>query len=159
MTPADLESLEELLARSGAGAPEDMERAVANAQGLARFIRSLVGLDQPAVRKRSRGLLGERTATASQIDVVNVNLVIGHLTRHRGMDPKLLFEARRSPTRCRRANATVRPRADDTTSASDPVAQRLGGFDRLKPIAVSSRTIAAGRGGGAEYRYERSLRR
>src|SRR5690606_21031331 len=44
LTPADLESLEELLARSGAGAPEDMERAVANAQGLGRFIRSLVGL-------------------------------------------------------------------------------------------------------------------
>ncbi len=34
--------------------------------------------------------LGERTATASQIDFVN--LVIGHLTRHGEMDPKLLFE-------------------------------------------------------------------
>ncbi len=30
------------------------------------------------------------TATASQIDFVN--LVIGHLTRHGEMDPKLLFE-------------------------------------------------------------------
>ena len=35
--------------------------------------------------------LGERTATASQIDFVN--LVISHLTRHGEMDPKLLFEA------------------------------------------------------------------
>ncbi|MFE9790000.1 DEAD/DEAH box helicase family protein [Nocardia salmonicida] len=91
LTPADLESLEELLARSGAGGPEDMERAVANAHGLGRFIRSLVGLDQLAVQAAFAEFLGERTATASQIDFVN--LVISHLTRHGEMDPKLLFEA------------------------------------------------------------------
>ncbi|MBF6270402.1 DEAD/DEAH box helicase family protein [Nocardia farcinica] len=90
LTPVDLESLEELLARSGAGEPEDMERAVANAHGLGRFIRSLVGLDQQAVQEAFAEFLGERTATASQIDFVN--LVIGHLTRHGEMDPKLLFE-------------------------------------------------------------------
>lgn len=90
LTTADLESLEELLARSGAGAPEDMERAVANARGLPRFIRSLVGLDQQAVQEAFAEFLGERTATASQIDFVN--LVIGHLTRHGEMDPNLLFE-------------------------------------------------------------------
>ncbi|WP_040796801.1 DEAD/DEAH box helicase family protein [Nocardia higoensis] len=91
LTPADLESLEELLARSGAGEPEDMERAVINAQGLGRFIRSLVGLDPQAVQEAFAEFLGERTATASQIDFVN--LVVGHLTRHGEMDPKLLFEA------------------------------------------------------------------
>ncbi|MFD4459260.1 HEAT repeat domain-containing protein [Nocardia sp. NPDC058480] len=89
LTPVDLKSLEELLARSGAGEPEAMERAVANAHGL--FIRSLVGLDQQAVQEAFAEFLGERTATASQIDFVN--LVIGHLTRHGEMDPKLLFEA------------------------------------------------------------------
>lgn len=90
LTPSDLESLEELLARSGAGEPEDMARAVENAQGLGRFIRSLVGLDQQAVQEAFAEFLGERTATASQIDFVN--LIIGHLTRHGEMDPKLLFE-------------------------------------------------------------------
>lgn len=90
LTPADLESLEGLLARSGAGEPEDMEGAVANAQGLGRFIRALVGLDRQAVQEAFAEFLGERTATASQIDFVN--LVIGHLTRHGEMDPKLLFE-------------------------------------------------------------------
>ncbi|MGW5441491.1 DEAD/DEAH box helicase family protein [Nocardia asteroides] len=90
LTPADLESLEELLARSGAGEPEEMESAVTNAHGLARFIRSLVGLDQQAVQTAFAEFLGERTATASQIDFVN--LVIGHLTRHGEMDPNLLFE-------------------------------------------------------------------
>lgn len=91
LTPADLESLEELLARSGAGEPEDMERAVANARGLGRFIRSLVGLDPQAVQEAFAEFLGERTATASQIDFLD--LVIDHLTRHGEMDPKLLFEA------------------------------------------------------------------
>ncbi|WP_280202798.1 MULTISPECIES: DEAD/DEAH box helicase family protein [Nocardia] len=87
---ADLESLEELLARSGAGEPDDMARAVENAHGLGRFVRSLVGLDQQAVQEAFAEFLGERTATASQIDFVN--LIIGHLTRHGEMDPKLLFE-------------------------------------------------------------------
>lgn len=91
LTTADLDSLEELLARSGAGEPEDLERAVANAHGLGRFIRSLVGLDRQAVQESFAEFLGGRTATAGQIDFVN--LVVGHLTRHGEMDPKLLFEA------------------------------------------------------------------
>lgn len=91
LTLADLESLEQLLARSGAGDSEDMARAVANSHGLGRFIRSLVGLDQQAVQGAFAEFLGERTATASQIDFIN--LIIGHLTRHGEMDPKLLFEA------------------------------------------------------------------
>ncbi|WP_331452903.1 type I restriction-modification enzyme R subunit C-terminal domain-containing protein [Nocardia farcinica] len=90
LTAADLESLEELLARSGAGEPDDMARAIDNAHGLGHFIRSLVGLDQQAVQEAFAEFLGERTATASQIDFVN--LIIGHLTRHGEMDPKLLFE-------------------------------------------------------------------
>ena len=68
-----------------------MERAVANADGLGRFIRSLVGLDHQAVQEAFADFLGERTASANQIDFIN--LVIGHLTRHGEMDPKLLFEA------------------------------------------------------------------
>ncbi len=90
LTPADLESLEELLARSGAGGPEELARAVTNAHGLGRFIRSLIGLDPRAVQEAFAEFLGERTATASQIDFVN--LVVGHLTRHGEMDPRLLFE-------------------------------------------------------------------
>lgn len=91
LTPADLESLEELLARSGAGAPEDIERAVENAKGLGRFIRSLVGLDQQAATEAFSEFLDGRTASANQIDFVN--LVIAHVTKHGAMDPGLLFEA------------------------------------------------------------------
>ncbi|GGK40469.1 DEAD/DEAH box helicase family protein [Nocardia camponoti] len=88
LTAADLASLEQLLASSGAGETADLERAAAN--GLGRFIRSLVGLDQVAVQEAFAEFLGERTATANQIDFVN--LVVNHLTKHGEMDPKLLFE-------------------------------------------------------------------
>ncbi len=91
LTAADLDSLEGLLASSGAGEPEDLARAVENAHGLGRFIRSLVGLDQKAVQEAFAEFLAGRTATVSQIDFVN--LVVSHLTRHGQMDPSLLFEA------------------------------------------------------------------
>jgi type I restriction enzyme R subunit len=42
------------------------------------------------VQEAFADFLCERTATASQIDFVN--LVVGHLTKHGEMDPKLLFE-------------------------------------------------------------------
>ncbi|MGN7158086.1 DEAD/DEAH box helicase family protein [Dietzia cercidiphylli] len=91
LTEVDLASLEELLARSGAGGAEDLGRAVENARGLARFVRSLIGLDRQTATEAFAEFLHGRTATASQIDFVN--LIITHLTRHGEMDPSLLFEA------------------------------------------------------------------
>ncbi|RDI16453.1 EcoEI R protein [Rhodococcus sp. AG1013] len=91
LTTADPASLEEMLARSGAGEPQDLERAVENAKGLARFIRSLVGLDQQSAAEAFAEFLHGKTATADQIDFVN--LIISHLTRHGEMDPSLLFES------------------------------------------------------------------
>ncbi len=91
LTQADLDSLEELLARSGVGDPEDMKRAIDNAHGLGRFIRSLVGLDRKAASEAFSEFLEGRTATANQIDFIN--LIVGHLTRHGEMDPGLLFES------------------------------------------------------------------
>jgi len=90
LTEADLASLEELLVRSGAGEREDLERAVENAKGLGRFVRSLVGLDKHAVQQAFADFLEGRTATASQIDFVN--LIVAHLTKHGAMDPGLLYE-------------------------------------------------------------------
>ncbi|WP_072691128.1 DEAD/DEAH box helicase family protein [Rhodococcus marinonascens] len=91
LTEADLASLEELLARSGAGEREDLDRAIENANGLGRFIRSLVGLDHQAANEAFAEFLQGRTATASQIDFIK--LVIAHLTRHGEMEPGLLYEA------------------------------------------------------------------
>ncbi|WP_280510081.1 type I restriction-modification enzyme R subunit C-terminal domain-containing protein, partial [Nocardia farcinica] len=52
--------------------------------------RPLRAVDFPGSRSCPVFSRPTRTATASQIDFVN--LVIGHLTRHGEMDPKLLFE-------------------------------------------------------------------
>ena len=90
LTAADLDSLEELLARSGAGGPEDIQRAVENAKGLGRFIRSLVGLDQQAVNAKFAEFLDGTTATANQIDFIGV--VVSYLTRHGAMEPAQLYD-------------------------------------------------------------------
>ena len=90
LTAADLDSLEELLARSGAGAQEDIQRAVENAKGLGRFIRSLVGLDQQAVNAKFAEFLDGTTATANQIDFIG--LVVSYLTRHGAMEPAQLYD-------------------------------------------------------------------
>jgi type I restriction enzyme, R subunit len=90
LTAADLDSLEELLARSEAGGPEDIQRAVENAKGLGRFIRSLVGLDQQAVNAKFAEFLDGTTATANQIDFIGV--VVSYLTRHGAMEPAQLYD-------------------------------------------------------------------
>ena len=90
LTAADLDSLEELLARSGAGGPEDIRRAVENAKGLGRFIRSLVALDQQAVNAKFAEFLDGTTATANQIDFIGV--VVSYLTRHGAMEPAQLYD-------------------------------------------------------------------
>lgn len=90
LTDADLDSLQRLLETSGVGTAEDVQRAIDNAQGLGRFIRSLVGLDRQAATDAFADFLGGRTATSQQIDFVN--LIISHLTRHGVMDPGLLYE-------------------------------------------------------------------
>ena len=59
LTPADLAELERMLAESGVGAPDDIERAEAGVQGLGLFVRSLVGLDREAA-KEALGRLSRR---------------------------------------------------------------------------------------------------
>ncbi|HEY9312446.1 DEAD/DEAH box helicase family protein [Williamsia sp.] len=90
LTQADLDSLQELLARSGAGSPDELQRAIDDAEGLGRFIRSLVGLDREAVNEQFAQFLTQSNATASQIDFVG--LIVEHLTRNGAMDPAQLYD-------------------------------------------------------------------
>ena len=78
------------MARSGAGGPEDIQRAVENAKGLGRFIRSLVGLDQQAVNAKFAQFLDGTTAAANQIDFIG--LVVSYLTKHGAMEPAQLYD-------------------------------------------------------------------
>ena len=80
-----------MLTESGAGEPEELERAAEQAQGLGIFIRSLVGLDRDAATDALSTFIAGRTLTANQLDFVN--LIITYLTEHGVMDIGRLYEA------------------------------------------------------------------
>ncbi len=91
LTPADLADLETLLAASGAGSAEDIEKAKAESHGLGVFVRSLVGLDREAAKKALGVFLTAKTLTANQIEFTN--MVVDHLTEHGVLDEGVLFES------------------------------------------------------------------
>jgi type I restriction enzyme R subunit len=91
LTAADLDELELMLARSGAGGAAELTRAKAASKGLGLFVRSLVGLDREAAKGALAGFLAGRSATANQIEFLN--LIVNHLTEHGVMDPALLYES------------------------------------------------------------------
>jgi type I restriction enzyme R subunit len=90
LTPTDLGELEKMLLDAGIGGPADIERAKETSQGFGRFVRSLVGLDRAAVSEAFGDFLIAGTATAEQIEFVN--MIIEHLTHQGAMDPRLLYE-------------------------------------------------------------------
>ncbi len=91
LTAADLMELERMLAASGIGPAEEIERAKMESQGLGLFVRSLVGLDREAAKAALAVFLDGKMLNANQIEFVN--LVIDHLTEHGVMDAALLYES------------------------------------------------------------------
>jgi type I restriction enzyme, R subunit len=90
LTPTDLSELERMLLDAGIGEAGDIERARETSQGFGRFVRSLVGLDRAAVNEAFGEFLSSGTATATQIEFIN--MIIEHLTDQGVMDPALLYE-------------------------------------------------------------------
>jgi type I site-specific restriction endonuclease len=90
LTPSDLNELEKMLLQAGIGEAGDIERARETSQGFGRFVRTLVGLDRAAVSEAFSEFLAAGTATAAQIEFIN--MVIEHLTDQGIMDPELLYE-------------------------------------------------------------------
>lgn len=90
LTASDISELEKMLIDAGIGAPQDIRRASEAARGFGRFVRSLVGLDRAAVAEAFSDFLSAGTASAQQIEFVN--LVVEHLTANGAMDPSLLYE-------------------------------------------------------------------
>ncbi|MGE3495024.1 MAG: DEAD/DEAH box helicase family protein [Gemmatimonadales bacterium] len=80
MTATDLAELERMFVESGVGAPEDVQRAAQEAQGLGLFVRSLVGMDRSAAKDSLATFLAGKSLSANQIEFVN--LVVDHLTEH-----------------------------------------------------------------------------
>jgi type I restriction enzyme R subunit len=91
LTPSDLADLERLLAKSGIGGTDDINRARERSQGLGLFVRSLVGLDREAAKAALAGFLAGKTLGANQIEFVN--LIVDHLTEHGVMEASLLYES------------------------------------------------------------------
>ena len=91
LTATDLSELERMLAESGAGAPDEIQRAAAEAQGLGLFVRSLVGMDREAAKAAMAGFIAGKTLTANQLEFIN--LIVDHLTEHGVMQPARLYES------------------------------------------------------------------
>lgn len=91
LTATDLTALEELLAASGAGSADDIERASEESQGLGLFIRSLVGLDREAAAEAFSEFLTDSRFTAAEIRFVQ--LIVEHLTANGVMEARRLYEA------------------------------------------------------------------
>lgn len=90
LTATDLEQLEKMLLEAG-GSTELIAEAKAQSQGLGLFIRSLVGLDREAAMQAFSELLQGRTATANQIEFIN--LIVQELTQNGVMSAERLFQS------------------------------------------------------------------
>jgi type I restriction enzyme, R subunit len=125
LTAADVEELERLLAQSGAGDASQISRAKAASKGLGVFVRSLVGLDREAAKEALAGFLKGRTATANQIEFLN--LIVNHLTEHGVLEPALLYE---SPF------TDLTPQGPDGLFDSRQVDELLAALERVTAMAA-----------------------
>jgi type I restriction enzyme R subunit len=91
LTKSDLDELERMLAESGTGAPEDIQRAKSESDGLGLFVRSLVGMDREAAKQALTGFMAGKTLSANQIEFVN--LIVSHLTDHGVLVASRLYES------------------------------------------------------------------
>jgi type I restriction enzyme R subunit len=91
LTALDLQQLEDMLLAAGIGDRAQIGEAAKLSDGLGRFIRSLIGLERPAVAEAFNEFLDDTTATADQIEFIE--MIIDHLTERGSMDPGLLYES------------------------------------------------------------------
>jgi len=124
LTGTDLGELEKMLLDAGIAEVGDIARAREASQGFGRFVRSLVGLDRAAVQEAFGDFLAAGTATAAQIEFIN--MVVEHLTDQGMLDPALLYEP---------PFTDIAPTGPDRLFDEDKVA-RL--FTRIKTINESA---------------------
>lgn len=127
LTASDLAELERMVAESGAGGPDDLRRAAAEAHGLGRFVRSLVGLDRSAAKEAMAAFIEGRTLSANQLEFIN--LVVDHLTEHGVMAPGRLYE---SPF------TDLSPRGPDGLFSSADIDQLIQSLEILRAAAVAA---------------------
>lgn len=90
LTSTDLDELGRMLVKAGIGKEEDVEAAAEAAGGLGVFIRSLVGLEQPAVQEVFAKYLADGFYDVNQIAFVRT--IIRDLCHNGVMEPKALYD-------------------------------------------------------------------
>lgn len=91
LTETDLAELERMLIESGAGSPEELEAATAQAQGRGLFVRSLVGMDRQAALDSLSEFIGGRTLNANQLHFVG--MIVQQLTETGVVEVSSLYES------------------------------------------------------------------
>ncbi|WP_426996289.1 DEAD/DEAH box helicase family protein [Pseudarthrobacter sp. N5] len=91
LTETDLAELQRMLIESGAGSPEELEAATAQAEGLGLFVRSLVGMDRQAALDSLSEFVGDKTLNANQLHFVN--MIVQQLTENGVVDVGALYES------------------------------------------------------------------
>ena len=127
LTAADLGELQRILAESGVGAPEDIQRATEESHGLGLFVRSLIGLDRQAAKGAMAGFLSGKALSANQIEFVN--LIVDHLTEHGILDAAMLYE---SPF------TDLTPRGPDELFSSEQVDELLAAIEQVRQAATAA---------------------
>lgn len=127
LTPADLVELERMLAESGVGDVEDIERAKQESQGLGLFVRSLVGMDREAAKSALADFLGDKSLGANQIEFVN--LIVDHLTERGVLLPAALYE---SPF------TDVAPTGPDAIFGFEKVEKLIGTLEAVTASAIAA---------------------
>jgi type I restriction enzyme, R subunit len=127
LTAADLAELQRMLAESGVGAEQDIQRAAEESQGLGLFVRSLIGLDRQAAKEALAGFLNGKPLSANQIEFVD--LIVNHLTAHGVIEAAMLYE---SPF------TDLTPRGPDGLFSARQMDELLAAIDQVRQTALAA---------------------
>lgn len=125
LSVADLDMLEKMLVKAGAGSAEDIQAAKLDG-GLGLFVRRIVGLDREAAKRAMESFLRGKTLNSTQIQFLNQ--VIEYLTQSGWMAPAQLYE---SPF------TDFSPKGVEGVFGNDDVAEIIAALEAIRRQAIA----------------------